>query len=86
MYNSHWKDRLLERGKNIPNDVFDSLMKELKGALLSENVVYSTKDPNRCVVKGPHNLKYLLQKTTSMTDGKQIYIPITVLAPYMKFN
>jgi methyl coenzyme M reductase subunit C len=33
MKNSHWKERVVERGKDVPDDVFDEIIRELKTAL-----------------------------------------------------
>jgi hypothetical protein len=47
-----------------------------------ENIIQSTKNEKRILVNGPNNLKYVLENT-GKKNGKEIYIPITVLASYM---
>jgi hypothetical protein len=73
----------LERGNNIPNNEFDNILKELKELLKNnENIMKSTKNENRILVVGPEGMKYVLEKA-GKKNGKDVYIPITVLAPYM---
>jgi hypothetical protein len=61
--NSHWKERVLERGKDIPDDVFDEILSDLKMTLMkNKDIVVSKQNPNRVLVKGIHNLVYVLEK------------------------
>ncbi|TNV82754.1 hypothetical protein FGO68_gene8649 [Halteria grandinella] len=84
--NAHWKDRFLQRGKNVPEQDFDDLLKELKESLMLNNIQQSKVDPTRYLVRGSFDLRYVLQKTDSTTDGKVVYVPITVLGPQMRFK
>lgn len=59
---------------------------ELKEAMKNgKNVIKSKTNPDRVMVMGPQNLKYILQRKGTI-DGKVIYIPITVLLSHMSFK
>jgi hypothetical protein len=59
-------------------------LKELKGLLKNkENIIQSTRSEMRILIVGPNNMKYILERT-GKKNGKIVYVPITVLAPYMR--
>ncbi|TNV82759.1 hypothetical protein FGO68_gene7315 [Halteria grandinella] len=81
--NEHWKERLIERGKNIDEGMFGEIIAIIKDSLNNGKMTQSSKDPSRYIIVGPQGLKFVVQQTGQYKDGKQIYIPITVLAKYM---
>jgi hypothetical protein len=66
--------------------MFDSIMRDLKDKLKKapHQIRQSSKDPSRYIVIGPQGMKFILQRTKYKHDGKEIFVPITVLSPYMK--
>ena len=62
------------------------MLSELKMQLIKNNrVITSKKDVNKIMLIDPEGMKFILVKK-GINDGKQLYVPITVLAPYMKFQ
>jgi hypothetical protein len=41
--NSHWKERVMERGKDIPDDVFDEILSDLKMTLMKNKDIVVSK-------------------------------------------
>ncbi len=46
------------------------------------NVIQSTKDKTRIIVETPEGFKFVLV-SKGKVNGKQLFIPVTVLAPHM---
>ena len=91
IFNDHWKERALERGDlNLEDEEQKSIiLQELKTIMQKnpENIQPSTKDPSRFLVTGKDGLHYVLQTKRARKSGqKDMYVPITVLAPGMNFK
>jgi hypothetical protein len=63
-------------------------LKELKRIMMSypQNITQSQKNKNRIIVTCPNSgLHYILEKQKEMHCQKEVFVPVTVLAPGMKF-
>ena len=49
-------------------------------------IIQSTKNENRFIVHGKDGYHYVVQKTILKKEQKEIFIPITVLAPGMTYE
>ena len=51
-----------------------------------QNITQSQKNKNRIIVTCPNSgLHYILEKQKEMHCQKEVFVPVTVLAPGMKF-
>lgn len=88
--NEHWVQRANERGNYDTNDpnFKREILKMLKRQMTKypDSVVQSTKHKYRILVQGADGLNYVLQKVyrdAGKSTEKEVYIPITVIAPNM---
>ena len=88
--NTHWQDRLNERGNYDLSDenLKSEVLQELKQIMLKhpDNIQKSQKCDDRFLVTGKGGLHFVLQKLRARRNQqKDVYVPVTVLAPNMKF-
>ena len=86
--NDHWKERAEERGKYNLDDPFvlSQILRELKETMKNpDNIQPSKQSKDRFLVSGKDGLHYVLLRHKPRKGGKDIYVPVTVLAPKMKY-